>query len=76
MEPFPKEAMEKVDSIGDLVVLHVWGPAQVVGLVQEKYFYSYMDEHTRYSDIYFDNTKDKVLKNFITFKEFLETQNQ
>ena len=50
------------------------GPAKVEGLAHEKYFYSYMDTSTRYSGIYFGNTKDEALKNFIMFKEFVETQ--
>ena len=39
----------------------------------KKYFYSYMDASARYSGIYFGNTKDEALKNFIVFKEFVET---
>ena len=49
-------------------------PAQVEGLACEKYFYSYMDMSARYSWIYLWNMKDEALKNFIVFKEFLETQ--
>ena len=69
VEPFPKEATEKAEKIGDLIVSDVWGLAQIKGLACEKYFYSYMDMSTRYSGIYFGNTKDEVLKNFIVFKE-------
>ena len=74
VEPFPKEATEKAEKIGDLIVSDVWGPAQIEGLACEKYFYSYMDASARYSGIYFGNTKDEALKHFIVFKEFVKTQ--
>ena len=74
VELFPKEATEKAKKIGDLIVSYVWGPAQIEGPAHEKYFYSYMDASTRYSGIYFWNTKDEALKHFIVFKEFVETQ--
>ena len=74
VEPFPKEVAKIAKKICDLIVSDVWGPAQVEGLACGKYFYSYMDMSTRFSGIYFGNTKDETLKNFIVFKEFVETQ--
>ena len=74
VEPFPKEATEKAEKISNLIVSDVWGLAQVEGPAHEKYFYSYMDASARYSRIYFKNTKDEALSNFIVFKEFVKTQ--
>ena len=31
VEPFPKEATESADKIGDLILSDVWGPAQIDG---------------------------------------------
>ena len=74
VEPFPQQATKKAEQTGNLVVSDVWGPAQVEGPTHEKYFYSYTNAKSRYSAVYFGNTKDEVLKHFETFKAFLETQ--
>ena len=74
VELFPKRAEEDVDQIGDLTVSDVWGPAQTKGLSCEKYFYSFTDIKSRYSVIYFGNTKDEALKHFETYKAMVETQ--
>ena len=71
---FPKDAEEIAHLPSDLVVSNVWGPAQTEGPAREKYFYSFTDAKTRYSMVYFGNTKDETLKNFETFKNFIETQ--
>ena len=62
----PKEATNKAEKIGDLIVSDVWGPTQIEGPACEKYFYSHMDVSARYSGIYFRNTKDEALKHFTT----------
>jgi gag-polypeptide of LTR copia-type/Pol polyprotein, beta-barrel domain/Integrase core domain/Domain of unknown function (DUF4219)/GAG-pre-integrase domain/Zinc knuckle len=74
VDPFPKDAKETAQVPGDLVVSDVWGPAQTEGPAREKYFYSFTDAKTRYSTVYFGNTKDEALKNFASFKSFIETQ--
>ena len=74
VEPFPKEATESADKIGDLILSDVWGPAQIEGPGCEKYFYSFIDARSRYLVIYFGSTKDEALRHFVTFKEFVETQ--
>ena len=48
VEPFPKEATESADKIGDLILSDVWGPAQIEGPGREKYFYSFIDARSRY----------------------------
>ena len=72
--PFPKEAEETAKEPSDLIVSDVWGPAQVKGPAWEKYFYSFTDAKTRYSVVYFGNSKDEALKNFNAFKNFIEMQ--
>ena len=42
------------------------------GSAHEKYFYSYTDVKSRYSAVYFGNTKDEALKHFETFKAFVD----
>ena len=64
VEPFPKKAKDTVDQIGDVTVSYVWGLAQTKGLSRERYFYSFTDIKSRYSAIYFGNTKDEVLRHF------------
>ena len=58
----------------NLVLFDVWGLAQTKGPAWEKYFYSFTDTRSQYSAIYFGIAKDTALKNFVTFKEFIETQ--
>ena len=48
--------------------------AQMEMLGHKKYLYSFTDARSRYSIIYFRNTKDKALKHIARFKEFVETQ--
>ena len=74
VDPFLKDAQTKVDNIGNRILSDVWGPAQTEGLAWGRYFYSFTDARSQYLVIYFGNTKDGVLKNFATFKEFIETQ--
>ena len=70
----PKKAEDTVDQIGDITVSNVWGPAQTEGPSRERYFYSFTDIKSRYSAIYFGNTKDEVLRHFELYKAFIETQ--
>ena len=74
MEPFPKKAKDTVDQIGDITVSNVWGLAQTEGPSRERYFYSFTDIKSRYSVIYFGNTKDEALRHFELYKAFIETQ--
>ena len=74
VEPFPKKAEDMVDQISDVTVSNVWGPAQTKGLSHERCFYSFTDIKSRYSAIYFGNTKDEVLRHFELYKAFIETQ--
>ena len=74
VEPFPKRAKDTVNDIGDVIVSDVWGPAQTDGTACEHYFYSFMDLKSKYSVIYFRNTKDEALKHFESFKALVETQ--
>ena len=74
VEPFPKKAKDTVDQIGDVTVSDVWGLAQTKGLSRERYFYSFTDIKSRYSAIYFSNTKDEALRHFELYKAFIETQ--
>ena len=74
VEPFPKKAEDTVDQIGDVTVSDVWGPAQTEGPSCEWYFYSFTDIKSRYSAIYFGNTKDEALRHFELYKAFIETQ--
>ena len=48
--------------------------AQTKGPSHEQYFYSFTDIKSRYSAIYFSNTKDEVLRHFELYKAFIETQ--
>lgn len=74
MELFLKHAEEMAKAPGDLIMSDVWGLAQIEGPVHEQYFYSFADANTRYSVVYFENTKDEMLRNFKRFKNFVETQ--
>jgi transposase InsO family protein len=74
VEPFPQQAEDKAEKTGDIIVSDVWGPAQIEGPSHEKYFYSFTDVKTRYTEIYLGITKDEVLRHFKSFKQFIETQ--
>ena len=74
VEPFLKKAEDTVNQIGDVTVSDVWGPAQTKGLSHERCFYSFTDVKSRYSVIYFSNTKDEALRHFELYKVFIETQ--
>ena len=48
--------------------------AQTKGPSHEQYFYSFTDIKSRYSAIYFGNTKDEAPRHFELYKAFIETQ--
>jgi GAG-pre-integrase domain len=74
VDPFPQQAEDKVKKTGDVIVSDVWGPAPIEGLNREKYFYSFTDVKTQFTEIYLGTMKDEVLRHFESFKQFIETQ--
>ncbi|PKU79458.1 Retrovirus-related Pol polyprotein from transposon TNT 1-94 [Dendrobium catenatum] len=58
----------------DLIHTDVWGPAPLISLDGFRYYIIFIDDHTRFSWIYFLSTKQEVLSVFKNFCNMIRTQ--
>ncbi|MFS7951094.1 putative RNA-directed DNA polymerase [Helianthus anomalus] len=64
----------KVDSPFSLIHSDVWGPAEVIGGQNFRYFVLFIDDCTRMTWIYFLKNKSEVFDKFTTFYTMIQTQ--
>lgn len=55
-----------------LINSDICGPMSTRALIGDKYFITFIDDHSRKTWIYFLNTKDEVFDQFKEFKELVE----
>lgn len=72
-KPFPKEATRTKDVL-DCVVSDICGPMQVESASRKRYFVTFIDVHTKYSEVRFLRTKDEVQEESIWFIERIKTR--
>ena len=72
--PVPKESHSKYENIGDLIFSDVWGPAQVTGIRNEKYFISFTDAKKHHTNLYFMENKGEALEHFWHYHALIKTQ--
>ena len=61
-------------TIGDKIHSDLWGPAPVKSINHKEYYVSFMDNHSRYTNIYFLHMKDETFYSYRTYKAWLSTQ--
>ena len=61
-------------AIGDEVHSDLWGPAPVESINHKRYYASFTDDYSRYTNIYFLHTKDETFDAYRTYEAWLSTQ--
>ena len=69
--PFPAKATPTNDVL-DCIVSDICGPIQVTSVGGERYFATFIDVHSRYSEVYFLRTKDEVEDKIVEYLELLK----
>jgi hypothetical protein len=65
---------ERCGTVGDEIHSDLWGPAPVETLGKKRYYISFTDDHTRYTNVYFLHTKDEAFKFYRFYEAWLSTQ--
>ena len=61
-------------AIGDEVHSDLWGPAEVESINWKRYYVSFTDDHSRYTNIYFLHSKDETFASYQIYEAWLNTQ--
>lgn len=73
-KPFSKQSEKKTTQPLDLVHTDVCGPMQTVTPGKKRYFVTFIDDHTRYTEVYLLHSKDEVFDKITTFMEFVKNK--
>jgi hypothetical protein len=65
---------ERCTAVGDEIHSDVWGPAPVETLGRKRYYISFTDDFSRYTNIYFLQTKDESFNFYQIYEAWLSTQ--
>ena len=65
---------ERCPAVGDEIHSDLWGPAPIESIKHKRYYVSFTDDHSRYTNIYFLHTKDETFDFYRVYKAWLSTQ--
>ena len=65
---------ERCTAVGDEIHSDVWGPAPVEMLGRKRYYISFTDNYSRYTTVYFLQTKDEAFNFYQIYEAWLSTQ--
>jgi transposase InsO family protein len=65
---------EKCTAVGEEIHSDVWGPAPVETLGRKRYYISFTDDYSRYTNVYFLQTKDEAFNFYQIYEAWLSTQ--
>ena len=65
---------ERRTAVGDEVHSDLWGPAPVESINHKRYYVSFTDDYSRYTQVYFLHTKDETFDSYRVFEAWLSTQ--
>jgi hypothetical protein len=65
---------ERRTTIGDEIHSDLWGPAPVESINHRRYYVSFTDDYSRYTNIYFLHTKDETFNAYRTYEAWLSNQ--
>lgn len=72
--PFPKESTTKTEEILDLIHTDVCGPMQTITPGKKRYILTVIDDYSRFTKVYFMESKDEAIKYIKQFCEYAKTQ--
>ena len=70
--PFPKRS-QRSTGVLDIVHSDVWGPSRTESFKRKKYFVTFIDDYSRWCEVYFLSKKGDVLQAFKDYKVRVET---
>jgi transposase InsO family protein len=65
---------ERRTTIGDEIHSDLWGPAPVESINHKRYYVSFTDDYSRYTNVYFLHTKDETFNAYRTYEAWLSNQ--
>ena len=65
---------ERAKSFGDEVHSDLWGPAPVRTKGWHEYYISFTDDHTRFTHLYLQKTKDEAFESYKKYRAWAKTQ--
>lgn len=74
--PFPKEASNRADKLLGRIHSDVCGPIRTQSLGGAKYFATFIDDKSRYTQIYLLKQKNEVKEAFLKFKAYAEKETE
>ncbi|KAK2580008.1 hypothetical protein KPH14_010773 [Odynerus spinipes] len=72
--PFPKRSDNRRRNILDLIHTDLCGPMQTMTPGKKRYFLTLIDDYSRYTHIYFLNSKSEVTDKIVEFIELMKTK--
>lgn len=72
--PFPQKSLTKSENILELIYSDVCGPMRVQSIGGATYFVTFIDDKSRYVEVFFLKAKSEVKKLFLKFKNCAENQ--
>jgi hypothetical protein len=74
--PFSTEEAERAKQTLQLIHTDLCGPMQTPSLNHALYFVTFIDDFSRYTSVYFLQSKDQCLEKFLVFKAWAENQTE
>ncbi|RVW64789.1 Retrovirus-related Pol polyprotein from transposon RE1 [Vitis vinifera] len=71
--PFPLHA-SRASHCFDLIHSDVWGPSPISSYEKFKYYVTFIDDHTRFTWVYFLRSKSEVFRTFTEFLAYVDNQ--
>jgi transposase InsO family protein len=65
---------ERCTAIGDEIHSDLWGPAPVESINHKRYYVSFTDDYSRYTNVYFLHTKDETFNAYRIYEAWLSNQ--
>ena len=67
---------ERRTAVGDEVHSDLWGPAPVESINHKRYYVSFTDDYSRYTNLYFLHSKDETFHAYRIYKAWLSNQHK
>jgi hypothetical protein len=65
---------ERRTTVGEEIHSDLWGPAPVESINHKRYYVSFTDDYSRYTNIYFLHTKDETFSAYRSYEAWLLNQ--
>src|ERR1700678_2370805 len=65
---------ERHTTVGKEIHSDLWGPAPVESINHKRYYVSFTDDYSRYTNVYFLHTKDETFNAYQTYEAWLSNQ--